>query len=185
MKYQEATELVLGECREALGKVDGEKTQQFIEMVTGADKVFFVGVGRVKLALEAMAKRFNHLGVSAHIVGDINEPAMTDKDVLIVGSGSGESLVPVAIAKKAKQIGGRIIHIGSNPNSTLAPITDLMIRIPVQTKLYLADEIKSAQPMSSLFEQALLLWGDAAACMMLRQKRIELKQLWQYHANLE
>ena len=110
---------------------------------------------------------------------------MTEKDVLIVGSGSGESLVPVAIAKKAKSLGGKIIHIGSNPKSSLAPITDLMIRIPVQTKLYLDDEIKSNQPMSSLFEQALLIWGDTVACMMVNQKKIELKKLWQYHANLE
>lgn len=34
------------------------------------------------------------------MVGDINEPAMRRDDVLIVGSGSGESLIPIAIAKK-------------------------------------------------------------------------------------
>ena len=185
MTYHEAANLVLAECSTALGKVNEENTERFIRMVTESEKVFFIGVGRVKLALEAMAKRLNHLGISAHIVGDINEPAMTNKDVLIVGSGSGESLIPVAIAKKAKSVGGKLIHIGSNPNSTLAPITDLMIRIPVQTKLYLADEIKSQQPMSSLFEQALLLWGDTVACLMVQEKHIELKQLWQYHANLE
>ena len=183
MNYQTASTLVLNECREAMSKVDEQKTQKFIEMVTTAEKVFFIGVGRVKMELEAIAKRLNHLGVSTHIVGDVNEPAMTDKDVLIVGSGSGESLVPVAI--KAKSLGGKIIHIGSNPKSSLAPITDLMIRIPVQTKLYLDDEIKSNQPMSSLFEQALLIWGDTVACMMVNQKKIELKKLWQYHANLE
>lgn len=185
MDYKKSAALVIEECQTALGKIDEEKTQKFIELVTSAEKVFFIGVGRVMLELDAMAKRFNHLGIETHIVGDINEPAMTDKDVLIVGSGSGESLIPVAIAKKAKSLGGKIIHIGSNPNSTLAPITDLMIRIPVQTKLYLEDEIKSNQPMSSLFEQTLLLWGDAVAAMIVHQKNIELKNLWQYHANLE
>lgn len=110
---------------------------------------------------------------------------MTDKDILVVGSGSGESLVPVAIAKKAKSVGGKIIHIGSNPHSSLAPITDLMVRIPVQTKLYLEDEISSNQPMSSLFEQSLLLLGDIVAKMIVERKQINLKSLWQYHANLE
>jgi 6-phospho-3-hexuloisomerase len=118
-------------------------------------------------------------------VGDINEPAMTSKDVLVIGSGSGESLIPVAIAKKAKQIGGKIIHIGSNSKSSLAPITDLMVRIPVQTKLYLSDEIVSKQPMSSLFEQSLFLFGDVVAVMIIDKKNIELKKLWHYHANLE
>lgn len=185
MMYQKAAGTVIEECQEALGKIDPEDTEAFIEMVTKAEKVFFIGVGRVRLELEAMAKRFGHLGIDAHIVGDINEPAMTAKDVLVVGSGSGESLIPVAIAQKAKSLGGRIIHIGSNPRSSLAPITDLMVRIPVQTKLYLEDEIKSSQPMSSLFEQTLLLWGDTVASMMVCQKNIDLKELWQYHANLE
>ena len=79
----------------------------------------------------------------------------------------------------------KIIHIGSNPHSSLAPITDLMVRIPVQTKLYLEDEISSNQPMSSLFEQSLLLLGDIVAKMIVERKQINLKSLWQYHANLE
>ena len=185
MDYKSARQLVIKECDMALSKVDEGEIEQLIEMLFAADKVFFIGVGRVKLELEAFAKRLAHLGIKTHIVGDINEPAMTDRDILIVGSGSGESLVPVAIARKAKSIGGKIVHIGSNPQSSLAPITDLMVRIPVQTKLYLADEIVSNQPMSSLFEQALLLLGDAVAAMIVAQKNIELKKLWAYHANLE
>lgn len=185
MDYKTATEMILSECREAMLKVDERKIEEFISMISSADKVFFIGVGRVKLEMEAFAKRMAHLGIKTHIVGDINEPAMTTNDILIVGSGSGESLIPVAIAQKAKNIGGKVIHIGSNPNSTLAPITDLMIRIPVQTKLYLPDEIVSKQPMSSLFEQVLLLWGDAVACMLVERKKINLKDLWHCHANLE
>lgn len=185
MDYKTATKLVIDECNLALTKIDEKKIDELINYLFNADKVFFIGVGRVKLELEAFAKRLAHLGIKTHIVGDINEPAMTDKDILIVGSGSGESLIPVAIAKKAKSLGGKIVHIGSNPQSSLAPITDLMIRIPVQTKLYLEDEISSNQPMSSLFEQSLLLFGDVVAKMIVEQKQIELKSLWQYHANLE
>ncbi len=185
MNYQEASTLVIKECQLALGKIDENKINKLIDMLFEADQVFFIGVGRVKMELEAFAKRLTHLGIKTHIVGDVNEPAMTDKDILIVGSGSGESLIPVAIAKKAKSIGGKIVHIGSNPHSSLAPITDLMVRIPVQTKLYLEDEIVSKQPMSSLFEQSLLLFGDAVAAMIVQRKHIELKKLWAYHANLE
>lgn len=185
MTYLEAQQLILNECQMALNKIPQEKVDNFINILLSADKVFLIGVGRVKLSLSAFAKRLVHLGINANIVGDINEPAMTDKDVLIVGSGSGESLIPVAIAKKAKSIGGTIVHIGSNPQSSLSPITDLMIRIPVQTKLYLEDEITSAQPMSSLFEQTLLLFCDSVAMIIVNRKNLDLGQLWQFHANLE
>ena len=185
MSYRETYQTILEECETALGKVKEDDVKQFIELLLETEKVFFIGVGRVKLAVEAFAKRLAHLGIATYIVGQITEPAMTDKDMLVVASGSGESLVPVAIARKAKQIGGKVVHLGSNPQSSLAPITDLMVRIPVQTKLYLADEIQSQQPMSSLFEQTLLLLGDTIAKMIVEKEQIELKSLWQFHANLE
>ena len=64
-------------------------------------------------------------------------------------------------------------------------VADFMVRIPVRTKLYLDDEIASAQPMTSLFEQALLIFGDIVAKMIIDERRLDLKGLWQYHANLE
>ena len=185
MEYKEVYTEILNECSVALGKVDGQHVKELIQMLQAARKVYFIAVGRVLLSLESFAKRLAHLGIDTVIVGEITEPCFTKDDVLVVGSGSGETIFPVSIAQKAKSIGGKIVHIGSNPKSSLAPITDLMVRIPVQTKLYLEDEVKSAQPMSSLFEQSLLLLGDSVCKMMIDEKNIDLKSLWRFHANLE
>jgi 6-phospho-3-hexuloisomerase len=67
----------------------------------------------------------------------------------------------------------------------MAEYTDLMVRIPVRTKLGLEDEIRSGQPMTSLFEQSLLILGDIIACMIIEKKGLDLHNLWQFHANLE
>jgi 6-phospho-3-hexuloisomerase len=139
----------------------------------------------VMLCLQAVTKRLAHLGINAHYVGEITEPAITSKDLLIVGSGSGTTLFPVSIARKAKSFGATVIHIGSNPKSDMKDIADFMVRIPVRTKLYLDDEIESTQPMTSLFEQTLLLLGDIVAKMIIDDRKVNLKELWQYHANLE
>ena len=57
-------------------------------------------------------KRFAHLGIKAHCVGEINEPAIKKDDLLIVGSGSGGSLFPLGIAKKAREtVDCTIVHI--------------------------------------------------------------------------
>lgn len=185
LNYSQNKALVQSELNNALSYVSDETIQLFINEILNADKVFFVGVGRVMLSLQSICKRLSHLGINAHYVGEITEPALTDKDLLIVGSGSGSTLFPVAITKKAHQLGARIVHIGSNPNSEISSIVNLMVRIPVQTKYYLEDEIPSEQPMTSLFEQSLLLLGDIVALMIIRQKQIDVKSLWQYHANLE
>ena len=106
-------------------------------------------------------------------MGEITEPAITDKDLLIVGSGSGESLFPVAIAKKAKALGAKVAWIGSNAHSTIAELADYQVRIPVQSKLACPDELRSQQPMTSLFEQTLLLYGDAVAAETARHRDVD------------
>lgn len=186
MKYQEDMKAVLAELERTLESIDGDSLERLVKEILEADQVFFVGVGRVMLALQCMCKRMAHLGIRTHCVGDINEPAITGNDLLIVGSGSGASLFPLGIAKKARTAADcKIVHIGSNPNSEMKDICDFMVRIPVRTKFYLADEIDSCQPMTSLFEQSVLLLGDILAKMIIEQKSLDMKSLWQYHANLE
>jgi 6-phospho-3-hexuloisomerase len=184
-EFHDQCRLILDELSTTLAAVDSAQVEALVETLSSSPRVFFIGVGRVMLAMQAMAKRLNHLGIHAHCVGDINEPAIAPGDALVVASGSGESVVPLAIARVAKAHGARIVHIGSNPNSSLAPLTDLFVRVPVRTKLGLPSELPSAQPMSSLFEQSLLLLGDAVALMIVKRRGLNVSELWPHHANLE
>ncbi len=185
VKYSDLSKDIITELNTTMLNVDENQVQQLVTAIENADKVFFVGVGRVLLSLEAIAKRLAHLGVKTYIVGQITEPAITDNDLLIVGSGSGESLFPLSIAKKAKKYQAKIAHIGANPNSSMKEVTDYFVRIPVATKLNLENEITSIQPMTSLFEQSLLILGDTLALMMVKERNVNMHELWQYHANLE
>lgn len=178
-------DIVLNELSGALRSVDPDSVVKLMDLILSSARVFFVGIGRVHLSLQAIAKRFAHLGIDAHCVGDITEPAISKGDLLIVGSGSGESLFPVVIANKAFDIGATIVHIGSNPHGAVSRYVALMVRIPVQTKMNLSDEIQSEQPMTALFEQSLLLLGDILAKMIIQKKELDLKSLWKFHANLE
>lgn len=183
--YAAARVRVLAELDAALSAVSSESVDALVSAILEAEQVFFVGVGRVLLSLQAVAKRLAHLGIRAHYVGEITEPAITPKDLLIVGSGSGSTLFPLGIAKIAHQKGAKVVHIGSNPQSELTSIAAFMVRIPVRTKQYLPDEIDSCQPMTSLFEQSLLLLGDIVAMQIIERKQLVMRSLWQYHANLE
>lgn len=184
--YQQTCADVLEELRRTLDSIDPDSLERLTQAILEADQVFFVGVGRVLLSLQCVCKRLAHLGIKAHYVGEITEPAITKDDLLIVGSGSGASLFPLGIAKKARStVDCKIVHIGSNPNSEMKDIADFMVRIPVRTKFYLEDEIDSCQIMTSLFEQAVLLLGDILAKIIVEQRQLDMKALWQYHANLE
>lgn len=185
-RYESARREVLDELERALGSVDPASLERLKEDILQADQVFFVGVGRVMLSLQCICKRLAHLGVKAHYVGEITEPHLNKEDLLIVGSGSGSSFFPVAVARKARESADcKIVHIGSNPHGEVSAYADYMVRIPVRTKQYLDDEIDSCQPMTTLFEQSLLLLGDILAKMIIEEKQLDMKALWRYHANLE
>ncbi|WP_249280709.1 SIS domain-containing protein [Guopingia tenuis] len=157
--YDEKRSMVLAELNAALAGVDASQVGALIDALESAEKVFFVGVGRVMLSLQAIAKRLKHLGFDTYVVGETTEPPIGEKDLLIVGSGSGSTLVPSGLAKKAKGFVAKIAHIGCIPDNPISPITDVFVRIPCKNKKAMDDVVPSKQPMTTLFEQCVLLLG--------------------------
>lgn len=69
--YPQAVDLILSELNTSLHAIDPESVEKLIAAVESAEQVFFVGVGRVMLSLQAIAKRWAHLGIRTHLVGEI------------------------------------------------------------------------------------------------------------------
>lgn len=185
MGFKSNKEIVLSEINRALSGVNEEDIDNFVGMVRSSERVFFSGIGRVKLSLEFIAKRRYHLNIETVVVGQITEPPIGKNDLLIVGSSSGESTIPLSIAKIAKSFDAKIVHIGSNENSSMNEYSDLFIRIPTNTKLKKENEIKSEQPMTSLFEQSILIMGDIISMQSIELDSENRGDLWIRHANLE
>ena len=78
MTIREAKTLAVKECSEALVRIEDSQSEELIRAILEADQIFFVGVGRVLLSLQSICKRFAHLGLKAHYVGEITEPAITE-----------------------------------------------------------------------------------------------------------
>lgn len=185
MGYKENKNIILNELNSVLDNINESDIEKLIDLIKDADKVFFLGVGRVKLSLEAIAKRWYHLNIETVVVGQITEPPISKNDLLVVGSSSGESIVPLSIAKIAKNHGATIVHLGSNGESSMREYSDLFVRIPTNTKLKKENEIPSKQPMTSLFEQALLILGDIISMQLIESVASNKGDLWLRHANLE
>ncbi|MBI4018210.1 MAG: SIS domain-containing protein [Candidatus Aenigmarchaeota archaeon] len=183
-EYGSLSSAVVGEISEVLSRVDAGEVQRLVEEILAAEKVFFIAVGRVFLSLQCMAKRLAHLGIKCEVVGSITEKAITDRDILIAASGSGESIVPVEIARKAKRLGARLALITSARASTLKSLSDVVVHLPCPTKNDPDYGVQSMQPMTTLFDQSLHVFGDTVA-LMVQKKAVPDEQLWKYHANLE
>ena len=165
-EYDNLSGTVLNEVAAVISSVDIGEVEKLVDGILMSDKVFFIAVGRVFLSLQCMAKRLSHLGIDAHVVGSITEKAITENDLLLVASGSGESIVPAEIAKKAKKLGVKIGLITSARSSTIKSIADLAVHLPCPTKNDPNYGVRSMQPMSTLFDQSLHVFGDIVAMMI-------------------
>ena len=106
--------------------------------------------------------RLMHLGFRSYVVGDTITPAFSENDLLIIGSGSGETRTLISIAIKAKEIGGKITLISTREKSTLSKLSCDTIIIPAYTdKVDEPSQRKPLLPGGSLFEEALLVLLDS------------------------
>lgn len=183
MTYYNDTKNVIEELSDLLLKVNQKEIELYIDHLLKAHSIFFVGVGRVKLSLESTIKRYTHLDLDCHMVGDLNEPPIKKEDLLVVGSGSGESLFPLGIANKAKGYGVKIVHLTSNPDSSIGKLANVIVRFESPSKAN--QSVESIQPMTTSFEQGLLLFHDILTLEIMREKNLSFNDLIKKHANLE
>src|SRR4030042_1521525 len=106
LDFPAARRIILSELDRALSAVDTAEVEAAIYALQTSRRVFLIGVGRVSLALQSFAKRLNHIGIDAWMVGSVNEPALERGDLLLAGYGPGGALGPVALAPKAEDLGG-------------------------------------------------------------------------------
>jgi 6-phospho-3-hexuloisomerase len=154
------------------------------ERLQGADRVFVLGAGRSGLALRMTAMRLMHLGLTVHVVGDVTTPAITAADALLVASGSGSTAGIVRAAETARSVHATVLAVTTAPDSTLAGLADVSLIVPAAQKQDHGGTL-SAQYSGALFEQAVVLVGDALFHALWQASGATADELWPRHANLE
>jgi len=156
----------------------------FTTALGDADRVFVHGAGRSGLALKMTAMRLMHLGFTVHVVGDVTTPAITSGDVLLTASGSGTTGGVVRAAQSAVDAGASVAAITTATESPLAKLAAHVLVLPAADKLDRSGSA-SAQYAGGLFEQAVVLVGDALFHSLWKQSGATADDIWPRHANLE
>lgn len=169
-----------------LAGIDERQVDQLMEAICKAKKVYVAGAGRSLLMLRCIAMRLMHLGFESYVVGDTTTPAFEKEDLLIMGSGSGETSGLINIAKKAKKIGGTVAALTIRRESTLGQLVDLLVEIPAYTdKVESSEDSRPILPGGSMFEQSMLVLGDAMVLPLAERAGVPTDRAFSRHANLE
>lgn len=179
--------VILGELAANQDRVDDGELGRLADALLEPGHVFLAGAGRSGVAVRGFASRLMHLGLAVSVVGDITSPRSAPGDLLVVGSGSGQTESLVAVARKAAAAGVRVALVTMDPGSALGRLADLLVVLPgASPKLAAAaSTVRSAQPMGSAFEQLSFLVYDALVLELMERTGQSAAAMFARHADLE
>ncbi|MBQ0976120.1 SIS domain-containing protein [Streptomyces sp. RK31] len=181
--YASARRVVVRELDAMLSHVDGQASADLTTALRNSRRIFVAGAGRSKLSAEGFAMRLMHLGLCAHVVGDVTTPSIGPDDLLVVCSGSGETPTTVMTAKTAADAGARIAVVTANADSRLARRADLLIHLAEYGQDH--ELGRSVQFVGTLFEQGALLFFDSLVLAYERLHEVDPREMLALHTNLE
>jgi 6-phospho-3-hexuloisomerase len=176
---------IFKELKRSLDLISDKEAEKLVNGILDSKKVFVAGSGRSGFMAKSFAMRMMHMGIDSFVIGETITPNFKKEDILIIGSGSGETKSLVAMAEKAKSIEGKIAAVTLFPESTIGQLADVTIRLPGSPKDQMGSDYKTIQPMGSLFEQTLLLFYDAVILRFMEKKGLDTNKMYGRHANLE
>ena len=176
---------VLKELSNTLPAISEDEIESFVKLILSANRVFLSGAGRSRLAVMAFCMRLMHMGFTVHMVGEVTTPNIEPGDLLVIGSGSGETSTLSCNATKAKDIGANLALITISPQSSIGRIADVTVQIHAPSPKAAKTDIESIQPMGSLFEQSLFLLLDVVVLLLMENNKDTSADMFKKHANLE
>ncbi len=187
MGAKKYTQLILKELLNNSDYINDEQVSDLADLIEKSNHIFLAGAGRSGVAITGFSNRLMHLGFSVSLVGDLTSPHSQEGDLLILGSGSGETESLVSLAKKAKKNNVKLATITMDEMSSIAKIADVTVVLPgVSPKLKGKEtEITSIQPMGSAFEQLSFLTYDGLVLELMDRSGETSDSMFLRHADLE
>ncbi len=185
MQTSEYLNKIIRELDHSVKEIHDHDAEKFVNAILESKKIFVTGAGRSGFMGKSFAMRMMHMGLDSYVIGETVTSTFEKEDLLIIGSGSGETKSLITIAEKAKSIGGKIAAITIFPDSTIGKLADMTITLPGSPKDQKAGQTVTIQPMGSLFEQTLLLFYDAVILRFMEKKGLDSQKMYGKHANLE
>lgn len=157
--------------------IEEEQLEEALQACLKAKRIFFSGMGRSGNMVKALAIRFMHLGCEAYVAGDASTPSIERDDLLIAVTASAKTKVTLNHMEVAKREGADVLLLSALPENP--GLSDYFISIPAKTK------VKSQQHAGSLFEQSVLVVGDAMTAAIQKENHISTEYMNYRHANLQ
>ncbi len=175
----------LDDAARVVAKLEPEDFESFAQAIAAAKTIALHGLGREGLQMKGLAMRLFHLGLDAHVVGEMTTPPVGAGDLLICSAGPGDFASIAALTRIAKDAGAKAAIVTAQPTSNLAKNADHVLHIPAQTMADDQGANTSVLPMGSLFELSQMLVFELLALRLREIKGETAATMRKRHTNLE
>lgn len=174
----------LEEIRAVFERTPPDSSDRLAREILAAKTIHCYGLGREALMLRAFCMRLMHLGLDAHMIGDVTAPPAAPGHLMIVCSGPGDILMNRSMIQLGKKTGARVLVVTAQPEGPDPKSADVVITLPAQT---MANDAGSERilPMGTAFEIAMLIFFDLIAIRLRELTGQSNDDLRARHTNLE
>ncbi len=176
---------ILKEVEMVVNQVQEEQLQSLTSELKKAKRIFIIGEGRSGLMAKSFAMRLMHLGETVYVVGESITPSIQEGDLLVAVSGSGTTKNVVWTSEKTQSLGCTVIGVTTNSESPLALASTHLLHVPAATKYRRENELKTIQPLGSLFDQSVHILFDTICLQYGKLNEVDHTQAFGRHSNLE
>ena len=188
MRIGDHMDRVLEEIALTLVDLTDREPELLLDMMQRAEKIFCAGSGRSGLVMRTFAMRLMHMSLQSFVAGETTTPGISKHDLLIIGSGSGETEGLLGMAQRARQVGAQVALVTVLPESPIGKLADLTVVIMATTakvKKGTRPRVQSVQPRGSLFEQCMFIFLESLLLRHMERTGFKPDDIMIRHANLE
>jgi 6-phospho-3-hexuloisomerase len=175
----------MGELSQVVGAVEPHALDGLVAELATAKRIAVYGVGREGLMMRALAMRLFHLGLDAHVVGDMTTPPLGAGDLLLVSAGPGHFATVAALVDVARAAGARTACVTAQPEGAVPQACDVVLTLPAQTMADDQGTAVSVLPMGSLYEGAQYVVFELLVLTLRDHLGATVEAMRARHTNLE
>ena len=180
--FRESVEYIQKKIRDILEKISEEDVNKVKNLFFQCNRIFVYGAGRSGLVAKAFAIRLVHLGFQTFVIGETISAPVTKGDLVIIVSGSGETIPAVMTAEIAHKIGAKVVSITGKKRSEIAKYADVTLFISSSCD---EEERKKYAPLGTLFEASVWVLLDGLIADLMDSKNETEEDMRSRHATLQ
>ena len=180
--FKKSINYIQYKIKDILDQVSEKDIKKVKELFLKCNRIFVYGAGRSGLVSKAFAIRLVHLGFQTFVIGETITAPVQKGDLVVIISGSGETIPAVMTAEIADNLKASVISVTGKKNSDIAKFADITLLISANCKDI---EREKYAPLGTLFEASVWVLLDGLIADLLESKNETEKDMRSRHATLE